>query len=229
MYEIIWDRETGGILLTDSPTESLKAEIRPVFYEELDLLNLNSSWSYPRCREPLLWATSTRRYFHKGELVAEASGGGFFERPEVVVHRNDLELKPIAVSEMIAKNSPLLQGLVHRALEFIHKTQQKYRKKVDISAVAFSGGKDSLVLLDLVQRALLPDQFVVVFDDTSMEITSTLEAVKKAQKRWDNLHFYTARSTKDAQTTWREFGPPSRIHRWCCTVHKSAPTLNKPC
>lgn len=225
MYGIVWDKETGGILLSESPDDNLKVEIRPVFYEELDLLKFSPEWSYPRCKEPLLWATATRRYFHNGQLVAEAKGGGFFERPEFEIHQKKLALKPIQVSRMVCKNSVLMEGLVHKAVEFIHNTQRKYQKKVDITAVAFSGGKDSLVLLDLVQRALPPNEFVVVFSDTTMEVTSTIKAIERAQKRWEKLRFLTARSVKDSQTSWREFGPPSRIHRWCCTVHKSAPTL----
>ncbi|MGB9903530.1 MAG: phosphoadenosine phosphosulfate reductase family protein, partial [Desulfotomaculales bacterium] len=126
---------------------------------------------------------------------------------------------------MLAKNSLLLEGLVQQAIESIWDTYKKYRPKVDAAAVAFSGGKDSLVLLDLVQRALSPDEFVVIFGDTTMEIGATYEAVEKARQRWKHLYFYTARAAKNAQTTWREFGPPSRIHRWCCTVHKSVPTL----
>jgi len=126
---------------------------------------------------------------------------------------------------MLDKNNRMMEGLIQQSLEFIYDTYDKYLKRVDIAAVAFSGGKDSLVLLDLVQRALAPDEFVVVFGDTTMEIKATYEAVEKAQKHWSHLKFYTARSRKDARTTWKEMGPPSRIHRWCCTVHKSVPTL----
>jgi len=226
MYGIIWDPDTGGIILTNSSNESLKVEIRPVFAEELDLLHFDVKWSYlKKCDEPLLWATAGRRYFYRGQLVAEAKGGGFFERPHITFYKERLTLKPVSVKDMIHKNAVILEGLAHKALEFIDKTYERYRKKVDITAVAFSGGKDSLVLLDLVQRALPPSEFVVVFSDTTMEISPTLEAVERATHRWNNLRFYTARAAKDAQTTWREFGPPSRIHRWCCTVHKSAPTL----
>ena len=225
MYNVIWDIETGGVLLSDSAKDSLNVEIRPVFYEELDLLGFNQQWIYPECQEPLLWATAGRRYFYQGELVAEARGGGFFEKPQIEFYQKNLTLKPVQLDKMIIKNAAILEGLAQDAIEFILDTHVNYQKKVDIFAVAFSGGKDSLVLLDLVQRTLSPDEFVVVFSDTTMEITPTLESVEKSKKRWNHLSFYTAKSVKDAVTTWQEFGPPSRIHRWCCTVHKSAPTL----
>ena len=72
MYEAMWDADTGGVLLTsDLSPDNIRIEIRPVFYEELDLLGLDQDWSYPKSEEPLLWATSGRRYFYRGRLVAE--------------------------------------------------------------------------------------------------------------------------------------------------------------
>ncbi|OIQ08637.1 phosphoadenosine phosphosulfate reductase [Moorella thermoacetica] len=225
MYEIQWDNDTGGILLVDTRETGVGSEIRPVFFEELDLLGFNRYWSYPRVEEPLLWAIGGRKYYYQGELVAEAEGGGLFTRPELKIHRSGLALEPVRVEAMVAKNGPLLQGLVQRSLKFIYQTFTRQRKRVDIVAVAFSGGKDSLVTLDLVQRVLEPDKFVVVFGDTGMEIRDTYLAVKAARERWPHLTFHTASSVKDARTSWREMGPPSRIHRWCCSVHKSVPTL----
>lgn len=226
MYEAVWDTESGGVLLTsDLSPDHIRIEIRPVFFEELDLLGLDKKWVYPKSEEPLLWATSSRRYFYRGRLVAETRGGGFFEKPEVITHEDNLTLTPIDTVDMVRKNSRLMEGLEQKAIEFIHNTHKRYSRKVDVTAVAFSGGKDSLALLDLVQRALSPDQFVVVFADTTMELSPTYDAVEKAKLRWPKLNFQTARCHKDAKTTWKEFGPPSRILRWCCTVHKSAPTL----
>lgn len=226
MYDILWDRETGGILLTERKSETIKGEVRPVFCEELDLLGFNRYWSYSSgVKEPLLWATPGRRYFYRGELVAEARGGGFFEPPEIEFYEKSLHLQPVDVKTMLAKNYLLLEGLIQQAIESIWDTYKKYRPKVDAAAAAFSGGKDSLVLLDLMQRALSPDEFVVVFSDTTMEIKATYDAFEAARQKYKHLSFYTARAAKDAVNTWQEFGPPSRIHRWCCTVHKSVPTL----
>ena len=56
MYKITWDKETGGIQLNLRVAEdTLSVATRPVFFEELDLLKMESyGWSYPRCNEPLL-------------------------------------------------------------------------------------------------------------------------------------------------------------------------------
>jgi phosphoadenosine phosphosulfate reductase len=225
MYNYQWDKDTRGYILTPSITGVVK-EVRPVFYEELKLLGFDEYWNFPKTDNPLLWSEGSRRYIHDGELVAEAHGGGFYTKPTLDIKKSPLTLTPVDVEGMIEKNALLMKGLVQDALEFIYTTHQIYSKKrYDVCYVAFSGGKDSLVVLDLVQRALAKDDFYVVFGDTGMEIKSTYESVERAKTRWRDLRFYTARSRYSPEETWEEFGPPSRIHRWCCSVHKSAPSL----
>ncbi len=87
MYEATWDIDTGGIILTtDSAPDNIRIEIRPVFHEELDLLELHRTWSYPKSETPLLWATSGRRYFYRGKLVAETSSSGLRAGVFVQIH-----------------------------------------------------------------------------------------------------------------------------------------------
>lgn len=225
MYNYIFDPETRGYLLTGQ-NQGVVKEVRPVYYEELDLLGFNKYWKYPRSEAPLMWAEG-RRYIYEGDKAAEARGGGLFTAPELIIHKRDLELKPVDIKTMIKKNRSLMTGLVQHTLKTIYDVYQKYSSKVDVVYTAFSGGKDSLVLLDLVHRALPSNGFKVVFGDTSMEISDTYKAVEEAKKRWSNLEFYTAKSHLDATESWKLFGPPSRIKRWCCSVHKTAPSLLK--
>jgi len=225
VYKICWDPESKGVLLTLTDIEnSMDGTVRPVFYEELDLLGLDRYWQYPHADGPLLWAKG-RHYFYDGQEVATVEGGGYFAKPNVVVKLEDLSLEPVDVNLMVEKNKTYINGLTEKAMRFIEQKYKRFRPKVDVAAVSFSGGKDSMVLLDLVQRTLNPDQYVVVFNDTWMELGDTYKVVEETKKRWPQLNFYTARSEKNAETTWKEMGPPSRLIRWCCTVHKSAPTL----
>lgn len=58
MFKVSWDRETGGVKLSSLVgKDTINISPRPVFYEELNLLGLDTlGWEYPECEEPLLWA-----------------------------------------------------------------------------------------------------------------------------------------------------------------------------
>jgi len=225
MYNYVWDEETGGYLL-DTKISGVTKELRPVFHEELDLLGFNEYWQYEPSEKPLLWA-ETRRYFYKGELVAEANGGGLHTKPTLKVHKSPLILEPVNVEKMVKRNSTKMAALVQHTAEIIYDKYNEYKNKVDVIYVAFSGGKDSIVLLDLVQKSLPHDTFKVVFADTTMEVLDTYKAVETAKERYSSVDFYTAKSKFNAIDSWKVFGTPSRTLRWCCAVHKSAPSLLK--
>ena len=152
MFNVIWDRDNNGILLTKKLSSSeIIMPPRPVFFEELDLLGFNKFWNYPKAQEPLLWAIG-RRYYYKGELVAEAKGGNIFEPPEIVLTEKgkNIKLESINIDKIIKKNKEALFVLENEALDFIEHTYKVYKKKKYLFAVSYSGGKDSQVVLDLV-------------------------------------------------------------------------------
>ena len=197
MYNYEWDLETGGYILTTRITGVTK-EVRPVFAEELKFLEMNKKygWDIPDCEEPIMWAEG-RRYMYRGELVAEAVGGGLYSMPVMKSVIRNLSLKPVDLQTMVLKNENLMNGLVQRTLRFVYDTYKKYEDKVGIFYVAFSAGKDSMVMLDIVQRALPHDAFVVIYGDTTMEFNATYRAVDDAKKRWPQLEWYTARAPFD--------------------------------
>lgn len=230
MFRIIWDRNTNGVICTDA-TVSIEDSIvppRPVFFEELDLLGFNSYWDYPKTEAPLLWATG-RRYFFKGEPVAETKGGDLFHPPEVTISdkTTGLTLEPVSIPALIERNAALLSSMENEALDFVTNTYKRLRKKIDFSAASFSGGKDSQVVLDLVSRAIPPDEYAAIFNDTGMELPSTYAVVKETEdfyrRVYPNFQFYISSNDRPALELWDKFGPPSRIQRWCCSVCKTAP------
>lgn len=97
----------------------------------------------------------------------------------------------------------------------------------DIFITSFSGGKDSQVVLDLVSRVIPADDFVVIYSDTGYELPPSLNLYEKIKtyytEKYPNLHFYTAKNHQPVLYYWDEIGTPSRIHRWCCSIMKSAP------
>ena len=228
MYNYEWDNETGGYLLSTKIGGVIK-EVRPVFFEELKLLGFDIllNWEIPETKKPLMWAEG-RRYIYNGEVVAEAKGGGLFEMAQIKSDTRNLKILPVDIDRMIEKNKSLLDGLVQKTLTYIYDTYNNYKaKKVDIFYVAFSGGKDSLVLLDLVQRALPHDAFKVVFADTTMELSDTIESVEKAKAYWSDLDWHIARSHMESMESWNKIGPPAERKRWCCSIHKTAPQVLK--
>lgn len=225
MYGYEWTEEYGIFRLTIDT--KIQKEIRPVFHEELDFFGMDAYWEYPKdTSAPLMWAEGIRRYVMNGVCVAEAQGGGFYTKP--VIHRlteERLQLRPIDTERLYEVNKALMLSLEQKAIAFIQEQHQRYAAEGFAFVCAFSGGKDSLVLLDLCAKALAPEDFYVVFSNTGMELSDTLKAVEKAKQHWPQLRFEEAKSHMTASESWEKFGPPASRLRWCCSVHKSVPTI----
>lgn len=228
MYNFEWDIESGGYVLLPSKILGVVKEIRPVFSEELRFLGLdkNYNWDFPDCTSPLMWAQA-RRYFYKGELVAEATGGGLYDMPILKNVVRSLKIDPVNLELMIKKNDSVMDGLVQTTLKKVYDYYLSYQNKVSMFYAAYSGGKDSIVMLDIIQRALPHDKFVVIFGDTTMELEVTYKALKQAMSHWSTLEWYIARTDFNAEESWKKIGFPARKLRWCCSVHKTAPSIAK--
>lgn len=230
MYSYDYDYESGGIVLNSSPLEFSK-EPRPVYSEELNLLGFDKYWDYPNDNNvPIMWA-ETNNYIYRGKKVGQTKGGSIYTKPEIIIldepEPNNGRLKIVDVSLMIKKNNEILTGLAQETIKNIYNTFMEYKRKVDVFYVAFSGGKDSIVALDLVQRALNHADFKVVFGDTGMENADTYHTVEKVKDycQENNISFYVARSHLSPKQTWEAFGPPAVGMRWCCGVHKTSPQI----
>jgi phosphoadenosine phosphosulfate reductase len=229
MYNYIYDTETGGILLNTSPMQFSK-EPRPVYYKELDLLGFDKHWDYEKQDAlPYMWAEANK-YYYFGRLVAQTKGGSLYATPELEIKEEISEtLRTVDIDRMLEKNADFLHILEQETVKKIYDIWNRYKGKLDVFHVAFSGGKDSIVLLDLVKKALPKDEFVVVFGDTQMEFPDTYDVVDKIEEQCnvDGIRFYRAKSHMDVYDSWRQFAPPSRVLRWCCSVHKSTPQVIK--
>ena len=99
--------------------------------------------------------------------------------------------------------------------------------KIDEVVVSFSGGKDSQVLLDLVARVLPNTEFSVIYSDTGYELPTSKKLYENTKayysKQYPKLAFHVAKNKQSILYYWDNLGSPSRIHRWCCSVMKSAP------
>lgn len=231
MYSYDWDEETGGLLL-NSAQQKMSKEPRPVYYKELDILGFDKYWNYAKDDSaPYMWAEANNYWYH-GRKVASVKGGSLYTAPELVLlEEPEPDGKPLIhvnIPLMVAKNHTILEALVQDTIKKVFNIYISYRKKVDIFYVAFSGGKDSVVALDIVQRALPHNEFKVVFGNTDMEFPTTTELVQKLSRKCsdEGIEFLEAASNMTSKESWNIFGPPARKVRWCCTVHKTAPVIN---
>ncbi len=239
MYSYEWDRRTGAYCLTTETRKFVASEIRPVFAEELALAGLEARLAFdPTERRPLLWAKQNV-YLYRGEEIArvhkkhygeplniEWKGAFYGDRgsPESAELVRKEKLVPVNIDAMVAKNRDIMTALVADTLKRIKEMFDIYVKKCDIVYIGFSGGKDSVVLLDLCHK-VLPLDIPVVFSDTDMELPDTYRIWKEIQNRYDNRPFLKVSANTRALDNWRFFGPPSQALRWCCSVHKSTPAI----
>lgn len=230
MYSYTWDPETGGLLLNSSPLLFSK-EPRPVYYQEMDILGFNRFWNYSKDDSaPYMWAEANN-YYYRGRLIATTKGGSLNCKPEIDFietpepGNNNLEF--VNIHRMTEKNRLFIETLSQHTIKMIYNTFVEYNNKVDVFYVAFSGGKDSIVTLDLVQKALPHNSFKVLFGDTGMEFPDTYQTVDHIENYCNqaNIEFIRSKSDFTPKYTWSKFGPPSTVNRWCCSVHKTAPQI----
>lgn len=230
MYAYEWDSSTGGYILTPMPLAFSK-EPRPVYYKELDILGFDKYWDYDKNDSfPYMWAEANN-YYYRGRLVAKTKGGSLYTPPELVLIEDPepegYPLRFVDIPAMVDKNRQLMEQFVQETIKKIYNTFIEYQDKVDVFYVAFSGGKDSVVALDLVQRALPHNCFKVLFGDTGMEFPDTYETVEKIKQicAEEKIEFLQAKSKLKPENTWQIFGPPAVTIRWCCSVHKTTPQI----
>ena len=99
--------------------------------------------------------------------------------------------------------------------------------KIEMFISSFSGGKDSQVVLDLVTRVVPSEDLLVIYSDTGYELPPSLAYYKQIeefyQTKYPGLKFYLSKNHQDVLYYWDKMGAPSRMHRWCCGVMKTAP------
>jgi phosphoadenosine phosphosulfate reductase len=239
MYSYEWDQCTRGYRLTTQTGKFVASEIRPVFAEELALTGFEVHLVFdPAERRPLLWA-KRNVYLYRGEEIAKLNKTHYGKpldiewkgalcgddgSPECAKTIKKVKLVPVDVGAMVAKNRGIMTALVVDTLKRIKEMYDAYTGKCDAVYIGFSGGKDSVVLLDLCHK-VLPLYVPVVFSDTDMELPATYRVWEEIQSRYEGRPFLKVSAKTSALENWRLFGPPSQALRWCCSVHKSTPAI----
>lgn len=85
--------------------------------------------------------------------------------------------------------------------------------------VCFSGGKDSLVTLDLAIRSGIKN---VIFCDTTIEFKETLDYIDEVEGYYD-IKIERVAAPLPFFDLVHKVGFPTRTMRWCCKVYKFSP------
>ncbi|MCF2144144.1 MAG: phosphoadenosine phosphosulfate reductase family protein [Candidatus Heimdallarchaeota archaeon] len=123
---------------------------------------------------------------------------------------------------VIRANSAILDNYEQGALQSIMRVYNKHPHLVP--SVSFSGGKDSLVCLQLANK--IPNfNFKVLFVNTSLEFPETLEYIEKVIEKM-GLRERFCRKDIPEEIFWqaiRNYGPPGKDYRFCCKLLKIGP------
>ena len=218
-----------------------RGRLRPVFAEELELVE---QWTGRPLVEPAadlaLWRNG-RDYYFEGQRVASVTGGGWASTPSLRVRDQELwrtlhaegrRRKPATLRRTLAESVERLRAANRRALArleadavvFLRQQRQAHPDRRVV--VSWSGGKDSAVVSLLAREALCDAQVLHVFGDTTIEAPSTYAYFAEFRERHPAVPFAVGLPARDFFDLCREIGPPSRVQRWCCSTHKTAPLSN---
>lgn len=229
MFRVKWNPINNGIILSEyiEEKDAIKSP-RPVYVEELKMLGIDKQLVLPGENVPVCWEID-HKYYYKGSVIAETSGGNIYQSPEVKISEDaiGMVIDPIDTDALWRNNEKALSTLENEAMDFVNEQYEKYQDKhISGYVVAFSGGKDSQVILDLVSRVIPPEKYTVVFTNTGMELPCTIDTVEntelKYKDKYPEFKLVHAKSDRDALELWKNYGPPSRFSRWCCSVLKTA-------
>ena len=120
----------------------------------------------------------------------------------------------------IQANKARYHEITLEAIDYIGQAAKGY--DATSMFVSFSGGKDSTVVSSLVTTALSNPGIIHLFGNTTLELPETIEYINRFKKNNRKTPVLTSMNEQqDFFELCKEFGPPSRMLRWCCTVFKT--------
>lgn len=204
----------------------LSTDVRPVFPEERLLIEAVMG-------EPMkyhghsVWNSNSTGYFVDGEKIKFGTDDFIDKNTDEI--RNILDkYKDINtygyfeenINKYIIANKNRYDEITAEATEYIIDASEGYDSTSMF--VSFSGGKDSTVVSNLVTTALSNPSIIHLFGNTTLELPETIDYINRFKKNNRKTPVLTSMNNQqDFFELCKEFGPPSRMLRWCCTVFKT--------
>jgi phosphoadenosine phosphosulfate reductase len=126
-------------------------------------------------------------------------------------------------TQAVKANASIIEQYELEALTNISKMIEKH-SSLSLS-VSFSGGKDSLVCLQLARKLPKKQDYKILFVNTSLEFPQTITYVENVLKKLD-LDDRLCRVDVPPERFWKnvkKFGPPGKDFRYCCKLLKIGP------
>jgi phosphoadenosine phosphosulfate reductase len=159
-----------------------------------------------------------------GRAKVGAGEASAMERGAVVRTRRNAPSRcipgPSDWEDAVAANSSVIDAAEAEAVRFVQDVAGNTGRPANIS---YSGGKDSLATLLVVNKAL--GKVPLLFIDTGLEFPETLENVAVAAETY-GLEVIRASGEDAFWDTFERLGPPAVDYRWCCSTCKLRPVRN---
>ena len=134
--------------------------------------------------------------------------------------KNSYEYFNENIEKYVSANKVRYDDISSEAISYISEASKGY--DTTSMFVSFSGGKDSTVTSHLVTTALSNPSIIHIFGNTTIELPDTIEYVNRFKKLNRRTPLLTSMTNQqDFFELCKEFGPPSRMLRWCCTIFKT--------
>ncbi|MBD3229430.1 MAG: phosphoadenosine phosphosulfate reductase family protein, partial [Candidatus Lokiarchaeota archaeon] len=124
-------------------------------------------------------------------------------------------------SDVVEANLKVIRKYENEAILFINSIRNYYRNKK--ITIPFSGGKDSLVVVSLVSKAL--DDFQINYVRSEIEFPETNKFVKYCIRKMGlEDKFVEIKVDNKLESLSKLLGPPQIDNNWCVNIYKLGPT-----
>lgn len=184
--------------------------MKPIFEEEREFLRSFNINIPENC-----WKDGSKIYYTPYDTIPAYT---LFVKDNNVLIKKDrtkaITWTPMSLESIIEKEKERVLGLEKEAIDFLNSyTQESGRTTF---SMAYSGGKDSDVLLNLLSKTSL--KYMIHFCNTSNETAQTYLHVKK--KLEGTNHVFLNPSEGYYQWIYRKGFIPTRLVRNCCSTYK---------